>query len=596
MRRIHFVFFGTLAAAALLPAQISVTLMPSQPSPVPLGTIVTFAASASGANLGTPTFRFRARLAGAAFHTIVDYGPNSSLSWTTIDREGSYEIEVTARSGDLTQTAAASVIMAMTSLVTQDAPVITPTANSLVFIYSAPPCPPRQTLSVQFTSPEGYVQSTPSHPCTGFSMNFYLAGMRPQTQYSVQHLATSDTSTRTGPMFSLPTPSLTRPAPTMSLLTSSVPSVDGILLQSPIVSGAIATDLNGNIVWYYTGNITYVTNPVTGGTFVGLAENPTEDPSQQFIREFDLAGVTLAETNAARINEQLLAMGVHPINGFHHDAGKLPNGGYLVLADSERILTDVQGPGPKDVIGDTILVLDSNLQVQWAWDAFDHLDPHRAALLGETCIYPAGFSCGVFYLAPIANDWLHGNSVQLTPDGNILYSARHQDWVIKIDYENGAGSGNILWRLGAQGDFKLAAGDPRVAPLDPHPWFSHQHDPTFEPNNSTLTLYDNGNTRIAADPSGHSRGQALRINERLREARLILNADLGVYSNAVGSAQHLPNGDYHFDSGFLAFPPGSTNFGAQSVEVNPQGQIVYGLQIGTLEYRSFRMPDLYTAP
>src|SRR5262252_7150889 len=212
MRRVHFVLVFTLVAA-LAPAQISVTLMPSQLSPVPLGTIVTFAASASGANLGTPTFRFRARLAGAAFHTIVDYGPNSSLSWTTIDREGSYEIEVTARSGDLTQTAAASVIMAMTSLVTQDAPVITPTANSLVFIYSAPPCPPRQTLSVQFTSPEGYVQSTPSHPCTGFSMNFYLAGMRPQTLYSVQHWADSDTSTTTGPMFSLPTPSLTRPVP-----------------------------------------------------------------------------------------------------------------------------------------------------------------------------------------------------------------------------------------------------------------------------------------------------------------------------------------------------------------------------------------------
>ena len=597
MRQIHFLMALTPAIAALLPAQIAVTLTPSQPSPVPLGTVVTFTASASGANLGTPTYRFRARLAGSNFHTVVDYGPNPRVSWTTIDEEGSYEIEVTARSGDLTQAAATSVIMAMSSLVTQNGPVITPTANPLVFIYSAPPCPARQTLSGQFTSPEGYVQSTPSRPCTGFSMNFYLAGMRPQAQYNVQHVLAADSSYTTGPMLSLPTPPLTTlQAPTMSALTSSTPSVDGILLQSPIASGAIATDLSGNVVWYYTGNVSYLTMPVTGGTFMGLAENATEDPSQQFIREFDLAGVTLAETNAARVNEQLGAMGVHPINGFHHDARKLANGDYLVLADSERILTDVQGPGPVDVIGDTILVLDSNLQVQWAWDAFDHLDPHRAAILGETCTYPPGFSCAAFYLAPTANDWLHGNCVQLTPDGNILYSARHQDWVIKIDYQNGAGGGNVLWRLGAGGDFKLAAGDPRVAPLDPHPWFSHQHDPTFEPNDSTLTLYDNGNTRIAADPSGHSRGQALRISERLREARLILNADLGVYSNAVGSAQHLSNGDYHFDSGFLSFPPGSTNFAAQSVEVNPEGQIVYGLQIGTLEYRSFRMPDLYTAP
>ncbi|HYK60434.1 MAG TPA: aryl-sulfate sulfotransferase [Bryobacteraceae bacterium] len=380
------------------------------------------------------------------------------------------------------------------------------------------------------------------------------------------------------------------------MLAAAPLAVGGILLQSTFSSPTVATDLNGNVIWYYAGNISFLTRPVSGGTFMGLAEDGTKDRSQQFFREFDLAGITLAETNAARVNEQLAAMGVHPINGFHHEARKLPNGDYLVLANSERILTDVQGPGPVDVIGDTILVFDPNLQVLWAWDAFDHLDPHRGAILGETCVYPAGLSCGPFYLAPNANDWLHGNSVQLTPDGNLLYSARHQDQVIKIDYENGAGTGNVLWRLGAGGDFKLAAGDPRLGPLDPNPWFSHQHDPGFEPNDSTLTLYDNGNTRIAGNPGGHSRGQALRIDERRREARLILNADLGAYSNAVGSAQRLSNGDYHFNNGFLSIPPGSKNFAAQSVEVNSQGQMTYGIQFGQLEYRSFRMPDLYTAP
>jgi hypothetical protein len=58
----------------------------------------------------------------------------------------------------------------------------------------------------------------------------------------------------------------------------------------------------------------------------------------------------------------------------------------------------------------------------------------------------------------------------------------------------------------------------------------------------------------------------------------------------------LPNGHYHFDNGFLTLPPGSSNFAAQSLEVNPEGQTVFGVQIGVLEYRSFRMPDLYTAP
>ena len=184
---------------------------------------------------------------------------------------------------------------------------------------------------------------------------------------------------------------------------------------------------------------------------------------------------------------------MHSINCFHHEAVKLPNGNYLVLAGSERILTGVQGPGPVDVLGDTILVLDPNLQLLWAWDAFDHLDPHRAAILGETCTCPGTPDCSAFYLATTANDWLHGNALQLLADGNILYSSRHQDWVMKIDYRNGAGTGNILWRMGVDGDFQIQSSDP-------YPWFSHQHDPNFLADGQTMLVFDNGDTRISEIP------------------------------------------------------------------------------------------------
>ncbi len=38
-------------------------------------------------------------------------------------------------------------------------------------------------------------------------------------------------------------------------------------------------------------------------------------------------------------------------------------------------------------------------------------------------------------------------------DGNLIISIRHQNWLVKIDYNNGAGAGDILWHLGYQGDF-----------------------------------------------------------------------------------------------------------------------------------------------
>jgi hypothetical protein len=78
----------------------------------------------------------------------------------------------------------------------------------------------------------------------------------------------------------------------------------------------------------------------------------------------------------------------------------------------------------------------------------------------------------------------------------------------------------------------------------------------------------------------------------------ILNADLGVYSGALGSAQLLPDGNYHFDAGFLLSTDANGNplYNALSLEVDLSGHIDYGIQFNTLEYRTFRMPNLYTAP
>ena len=186
-------------------------------------------------------------------------------------------------------------------------------------------------------------------------------------------------------------------------------------------------------------------------------------------------------------------------------------------------------------------------------------------------------------LAQQANDWLHGNSVELTPDGNLLYSIRHQDWVIKIAYANGLGNGDIIWRLGNEGDFQIDS-------TDPNPWFSHQHDAQYEAGHSaTITLFDDGDVRRAASSSAHSRGQVLQLDEQNHIATLVLNADLGDYSSALGSAQQLPNGNYHFDQGYLQ--PSNTS---QAIEVDPSGNRVFTLQLNSPAYRSFRLTDLYT--
>jgi hypothetical protein len=291
--------------------------------------------------------------------------------------------------------------------------------------------------------------------------------------------------------------------------------------------------------------------------------------------------MTVLETNAARVNEQLAALGKRPITGFHHEARTLPDGRIAALAGVEQILTDVQGPGPVDVLGDMIVVLDSNLNVVWTWDAFDHLDVTRKAVLGETC-GPVS-ACAPFYLAKGANDWTHGNALQQTPDGELLYSSRHQDWLIKVSYQKGKGDGHVIWRLGKGGDFQFNS-------TDPWPWFSHQHDGNFEFSDpSALLVFDDGNTRVGSI-RGNSRGQVLRLDEQNRTVSFILNADLGVYSFAVGSAQLLPDHNYHFDAGFVAEGKGV----AYSIEVDGSGSVVYKAKANAILYRTFRMTNLYT--
>jgi arylsulfate sulfotransferase len=561
---------------------MSVSLTPSIPSPAPVGTIVTWTASVPNAGSATLWYRFRASAVGADLQMVRDYGPKPSLDWTVSDHEGTYQIEISARNPGTGDSATTIAKFVMTSRVTGNAPVISPTANPLVFLYSAPPCPAGGQMAVHFQSPVGVV-NTPFAACQpGLSMNFYLAGLAPQSTYWVYHMVQTSGGVTYGPSMTVTTPSVSVSVPNATpLQTVPLPFVNGIVLNATLTNMTLATDLSGNLLWYYPEQITYLTRPQQNGHMFGILEAYGADRSSNVFRELDLAWTTIRETNAARVNEQLAAMGVRQIAAFHHEARALPNGYVLVLAAAEQMMTDIQGPGQVDVIGDVILVLDKNLQAVWAWDSFQHLDWTRMATLGETCNQQGG-GCPPFYQAQQANDWLHGNSVELTPDGNILYSTRHQDWVIKIDYANGIGDGHIIWRLGNEGDFQINS-------TDPNPWFSHQHDAQYEAgHSSTLVLFDDGNVRYASDPTAHSRGQVYCLDEQNHIATLVVNADLGGYSSALGSAQELPDGNYHFNQGLL---PGNLS---QAVEVDPLGNKVFTLQLSSPVYRSFRMRDLYT--
>jgi hypothetical protein len=366
----------------------------------------------------------------------------------------------------------------------------------------------------------------------------------------------------------------------------------------------IATDLNANVIWYYAQAVQLV-RPVPGGTMLAIANGSGTGTGYwgpkftrgEVVREFDLAGNIVRQTNCDRVYEQLTALGLtDPLSGFNHDAVRLDNGETMVVGYVQSIFpAGTQGSAaPIDIIGALIVVLDDNFQVLGYWNSFDHacsasncLDIDRPGDI--VCEKGGQGGCPQMLLSAPANDWLHANSLEYLPsDGDLLVSLRDQDWIVKIDYHNGTGTNGILWRLGLDGDFTLGG-----TLGEPYPWFSGQHDAGFvNDGEQTLLVFDNGNTRVAGQ-GGDSRGQVWSVDQTSLAATLQLNFDLGVYSQSLGSAQLLQDGDYMFMAGNILL--GHDTIEVQNTEYTPGGTAVYQFQgvSSSIAYRGWRLPDLY---
>jgi hypothetical protein len=576
-----------------------VSLAPDQSDPQPVGTPVTWTATVQDTPPGM-VYQFSVGAPGGPFQVVRDFSPDDQFTWAPM-REGTYRIRVTVEDGfDATDVQSAVVTDQVQPRATGPNAVITPTANPLVALYSVPPGP-AGTVHVEFAvaGANPSWQSTndlPSEPAR--STNFFVAGMLPDTNYEMRDVFSNGTTSApllftTGslpsnlvfPRFAVIQP----PGPGGDLDQGMIFHQFGSPSTTSNAPNPLATDLNGNVVWYYDVSQSGLTHTysgqslVPGGTvlLLGVDRYAPLPATMDVLREIDLAGNTVRETNMDAVNAQLTARGDHPIFTFTHDVERLPNGDTAVIAPTERTV-NVNGV-PAEYVGMTIVVLDKDFQVSWAWDSFDHLDVNRGPVLGDALLPGGADQLTASTPALPAVDWLHTNAVSWSPeDGNLVVSLRAQDWVIKIDYANGAGDGHVVWRLGQGGDFTANS-------TDPSPWFSHQHDAHFI-DDDTLILFDNGDTRRASDPTADSRGQVWKIDEQTMTATLEVSVDLGNYSSALGSAQRLSNGDYSFDSGFQGAAPNQIG---QTIEVRPDGSKAYVLQVKGTEYRSFRIDTLY---
>ena len=237
-----------------------------------------------------------------------------------------------------------------------------------------------------------------------------------------------------------------------------------------------------------------------------------------------------------------------------HDLVLLPNGHALLMSyDPELVdLTPLKmGLEFGVAIGLIVQELDQQKSVVFQWRSWDHFKITDS-------IGRVSTGGGL--------DYVHGNSIDADPDGNIIISCRHMSEVTKISRT----TGEILWRLGGKNNQFTFINDPFA--------ISRQHAAKLLPNGH-LVMFDNGNFRL---PS-FSRAVEYAIDETQKTATLVWQYRLSpdAFGTAFGYVQRFSNGNTLISWG---------NTTPTLTEVAPDGSIVSELTFdpGIATYRAFR--------
>ena len=213
----------------------------------------------------------------------------------------------------------------------------------------------------------------------------------------------------------------------------------------------------------------------------------------------------------------------------HHDYQRLPNGNTLLLLWEPippALAVQVQGGYAVDfapgMLGDVVREVAPDGSTLWEWRSWEHLDP------AEDIICPL----------EARREWTHGNSLNVTANGDLLVSYRLTSTVGIVARDTGA----FKWKWGPGEIY-------------------HQHHPTWLDSGRVL-IFDNG---------GHRRGVSYSRIVEVDPATDAIHWQyqgapaISFYSYNISSAERQPNGNTLICEG----APG------RLFEVTPRGEIVW---------------------
>lgn len=301
----------------------------------------------------------------------------------------------------------------------------------------------------------------------------------------------------------------------------------------------------------------------------------------------------------------------------HHEMFPMKSGNFLSLTlelvtvdNYPTSETDPDAPAEtQEIVSDAVVEFAPDGSLVNIWHLTDMLDPTR---IGYDSTFP-GFP---LFGPP---DWSHSNAViHNLSDDSIIFSARHQDAVVKFS----RATGEIIWILGPHDNWIPEFQQYLLKPVgEPFEFQFHQHAPMVTPA-GTLLLFDNGNHRASPfdgnvpleQEQSYSRAVEFAIDEETMEVRQVweyrYEFDLFQFAPTQGDADWMPiTGNVLItstDTRFIAGIPtrewglGLAHTSIREVDHNTPAQTVFDMRMyspdseGTIwAYRSERIPSLY---
>ena len=407
-----------------------------------------------------------------------------------------------------------------------------------------------------------------------------VVGLYPDTENEVNLIVTKENGEKVEKKVSIETEKLPDKLPEIEIIESDPSLMDNqtgtLNFAIPSTKHPYGYDKHGDIRWYGSMYNSHVLNEMENGHLMYLSKDDNGGPAYNRLFETDYLGKLY---NAFQISEEAAETEGEGDEAtlIHHDLAELPSGNLLLTVN------DGEGEYVEDTMieierdsGEVVKKIDlKDLFPDTAYEDYGLEDEDEEE--GEEVDEEDELV-----------DWFHQNSVVYhEPDDSIIISGRHQDTVMKIDYE----TEEIEWILSAPDNWDEEMEQYLVEGTgDDFEYTGGQHNATVlpdqddNPDTIDILVYDN-NIHITHGENDKSKAYSgaiqYRINEKEKTAEVIwkYGEERGeeLFTAIIGSAMYLP------DTGNRLIGFGHVNKGENShlVEVSDEeeGQVAFEARI-----------------